>query len=140
MEKPNWGDTLTVGNKAMDMEHQLQIGLIQAVEDAIRGGQDRETASKLLGQLYEYTNAHFLAENLLMRLHAYPDYQAHADEHDRLVISLEALRKTFDSGENDLTLSSIDTLRSWLAGHIQGLDRRLSDYVSEHGIPIARRG
>ncbi len=139
MEKPDWGQSLMVGNKSMDLEHRLQIGLIHALDEAIRAGQDREEVAKILSQLYEYTNAHFLAENLLMRLHAYPDYQAHADEHDRLVGSLESLRRTFDSGETGLTLDSIEALRNWLGVHIQGMDRRLSSYVAENGIPVSRR-
>jgi hemerythrin-like metal-binding protein len=139
MEKPDWGQSLMIGNTSMDLEHRLQIGLIHALEDALRAGQSREEVAKILGQLYEYTNAHFLAENLLMRLHAYPDYAGHAAEHDRLVDGLEALRKTFDSGETSMTLESLESLRSWLSVHIQGMDRRLSTYVAENGIPVVRR-
>ena len=139
MEKPDWGQSLMIGNTSMDLEHRLQIGLIHALDEAIRAGQDRAEVAKILAQLYEYTNAHFLAENLLMRLHAYPDYQSHADEHDRLVGSLEGLRRTFESGETTMTLESIEALRSWLAVHIQGMDRRLSSYVAENGIPVVRR-
>ena len=139
MEKPDWGQSLLIGNTSMDLEQRLQIGLIHALDEAIRSGQPRDEVSKILTQLYEYTNAHFLAENLLMRLHSYPEYQAHADEHDRLVGSLEALRREFDSGELSMTLESIESLRAWLAVHIQGLDRRLSTYVAENGIPVVRR-
>lgn len=139
MEKPDWGQSLMIGNTSMDLEHRLQIGLIHALEDALRAGQSREEVAKILAQLYEYTNAHFLAENLLMRLHAYPDYAGHADEHDRLVGGLEALRKTFDSGETSMTLESLESLRSWLSVHIQGMDQRLSSYVAENGIPVVRR-
>ncbi len=74
-----------------------------------------------------------------MRLHAYPEYGAHTEEHDRLVGSLDSLRRTFDSGETALTLESIESLRSWLAVHIQGMDLRLSTYVAENGIPVIRR-
>jgi hemerythrin-like metal-binding protein len=139
MEKPDWGQSLMIGNTSMDLEHRLQIGLIHALDEALRAGQPREEVAKILTQLYEYTNAHFLAENLLMRLHAYPEYGAHSDEHDRLVVSLDALRRTFDSGETAMTLESIESLRGWLAVHIQGMDRRLSSYVAENGIPVVRR-
>jgi hemerythrin-like metal-binding protein len=139
MEKPDWGQSLLIGNTSMDLEHRLQIGLIHALDEALRAGQPNAEVAKILAQLYEYTNAHFLAENLLMRLHAYPDYAAHADEHDRLVGSLESLRRTFAAGETSMTLESIESLRSWLAVHIQGMDQRLSTYVAENGIPVVRR-
>jgi hemerythrin len=139
MEKPDWGQSLMIGNTSMDLEHRLQIELIDALDEAIRAGQTRAEVAEILAQLYEYTNAHFLAENLLMRLHAYPEYPSHADEHDRLVAGLEGLRRTFDSGETSMTLESIESLRSWLAVHIQGMDWRLSSYVAENGIPVVRR-
>ena len=74
MEKPDWGQSLMIGNTSMDLEHRLQMGLIHALEEALRAGQPRDETTKILSQLYEYTNAHFLAENLLMRLYAYPEY------------------------------------------------------------------
>jgi hemerythrin-like metal-binding protein len=139
MEKQSERQDFTIGNKTMDLEHHLQIGLIDALEDSVRGGKARTEITAILSQLYEFTNGHFLAENLLMRLHGYPEYQEHANEHDALSEILEGLRRKFEPGGPSLTPEAIDTFRGNLTAHILGMDQRLSEYVAEHGIPAMRR-
>ena len=139
MEKPNWDASLTVGNKAMDMEHRIQVSLIQALEGAVRAGETDGRLGQIVTQLYDYTSAHFLAENLLMRLHAYPEYEAHSADHDRLVALLEELVRAVEAGEPMVSLETMGSLRSWLVTHIQGMDQRLSSFVAEQSAPALRR-
>lgn len=42
----------------------------------------------LMDQLEIFANAHFLAEQHLMRLHAYPGFESHEVEHDRLIAEI----------------------------------------------------
>jgi len=139
MEKPDWDASLAVGNKAMDMEHRIQVSLVQAMEEAIRSSDRDGHLRQVVTQLYDYTSAHFLAENLLMRLQAYPEYEAHSADHDRFVALLEELVRTVEEGEPRLSLETTGSLRSWLSVHIQGMDRRLSSFVAERATPALRR-
>lgn len=139
MEKPNWAASLTVGNEAMDMEHRIQVSLIQAMEEAVRAGETDGRTQKIVTQLYDFTSAHFLAENLLMRLHAYPEYEAHSADHDRLIALLDRLVRAVEAGETSVSLESMESLRSWLSLHIGGMDQRLSTFVAGQAAPSLRR-
>ena len=77
----------------MEAEHRVQLELLQGLQEALAGGgEDRTESAARLKQLLEYSEAHFLSEQLLMRLHAYPAYEEHVQEHDRLIGTLRTLR------------------------------------------------
>ncbi len=68
-----------------------------------------------------------------MRLHAYPHYAAHLQEHDRCVERLQEVQQRYQTGEVALTRQAAESLRVWLRGHIQGADRALGDYLRAQG-------
>jgi hemerythrin len=74
-----------------------------------------------------------MAEQLLMRLHAYPHYEEHLAEHDRLVEKMQALQQAQAAGHMDLTLDAADALAEWLLRHTQGSDRKLGSFLLEQG-------
>jgi hemerythrin len=61
---------LDLGIKTMDDEHRLQLALVGELAAAIREGREAGTTREVLARLQDYTEAHFLAEQLMMRLHA----------------------------------------------------------------------
>ena len=68
-----------------------------------------------------------------MRLHAYPDYDAHGLEHDGFEERLQAFRRLCGRGNDGAVLREIGRLRAWLAGHIGASDARLHDHLAGHG-------
>jgi hemerythrin len=128
MTQQNWGGDLGVGVDEIDAEHELQIGLVRALEAQLGPG-PREEAGKLLEQLLDYTRVHFLAEELMMRLRAYPGYGEHEAEHGKLLEQLEEIRKAFGSGQVLPTKELVTALRHWLAEHVQTYDRGLALYL-----------
>ena len=72
--------SLITGNHQMDAEHALQLGLLRELLDSLEAG-DRPAALEVFERLEAFAGAHGLAEELLMRLHSYPRYVAHAAEH-----------------------------------------------------------
>ena len=81
---------LITGNREMDEEHGLQLQLLRELLQNLESD-DVPAARELFERIDHFTNAHFLAEELLMRLHAYPDYEAHLAEHGQFVEELTAL-------------------------------------------------
>lgn len=132
MEKPSWSEGLEIGVAAIDAEHRLLVDLVKALEDALALGAPRERAGEVLEQLLDYTRGHFLAESLLMRLHAYPDYQAHVQEHDRLLEHLEQASRSFRGGFS-LSLELVSALQQWLSEHIRTTDKSFAAYLAASG-------
>jgi hemerythrin len=121
---------VSVGYDDIDSEHQVQIGLMDALEQAVREGRVGERIDELLERLLDYSRVHFLSEQLLMRHRAYPGYEDHVQDHDRMVASLEELRQAYGEGRTDYGLEIMRTLRADLIAHIRGRDHGLGRYLS----------
>ena len=118
----------------MDDEHRTQVRMITAFRDAVRGGEATGAVERRLAELADFTKMHFNSEQMLMRLHAYPHYQAHADEHTNMVDHVEAMRDTYLAGAADESAELADALAGWLVGHIQRTDRALAKYLADIGV------
>jgi len=127
-------DDFGIGCPAMDSEHQVQIGLVTAMGQALEQGCDKAVVDGILEQLSSYTNAHCMAEQLLMRLYAYPHYEAHLQEHDRLAEQILDLQRKYQAGEIQMTLAVIHSLADWLLGHIKGTDEAFGSYLNNHDL------
>jgi hemerythrin-like metal-binding protein len=131
MELREWADGLDVGVEAIDSEHRLQIDLLGALESALREGRAQEAAGEILQKLLDYTNVHFLAEDLMMRLYAYPAYGPHALEHGRLAEQLAEASRVFGGGDHAVTLELIAALKHWLVSHIRGMDQPFAAWLKK---------
>ncbi|MBK8907534.1 MAG: hemerythrin family protein [Rhodospirillales bacterium] len=121
---------LAVGYEEMDGEHRVQVGLLQALRDAVLQDRPAADVDEILETLLEYSKVHFTSEQLLMRLHAYPGYQAHLAEHDDAVEKVEHLREAVRAGRTALTIEVLDGITHWLVEHIRRTDRALGFFVN----------
>jgi hemerythrin-like metal-binding protein len=124
-------ESVEVGFESIDQEHRFQIGLIDAMQDAVRQGGDGREVAEILENLLEFSKAHFLAEQLLMRLHAYPAYEAHVQDHDRMTEVMLGLKDAFREGRVEFSVSVMDSLRGDLIAHIRGKDRHLGEFLAK---------
>ena len=133
MGEEGWDRDLTLGVPEMDVEHGLQIGLVNALEDAVASGRERELGDGILEHLLDFTRVHFLAEELMMRLEGFPAFEAHIEEHDDLVRQLESIRAVYAAGDRPVTLEAVHALRSWLAVHVRTYDRAFANFLAARG-------
>jgi len=132
MTQQSWSGELGVGVDEIDAEHELQIGLVRALEGRL-GRAPREEAARLLEQLLDYSRVHFAAEELMMRLHAYPGHGEHEAEHGKLLEQLEEIRKAWGAAQVQPTKELVTALRHWLAEHVQTFDRGLALHLRNLG-------
>jgi hemerythrin len=111
----------------MDPEHRIQTGLIKALGDAVANGSPPADIGEILDQLTDYSEAHFMSEELLMRLDSYDGYEEHVAEHARLMDELDELNTRLDAGDLGALEEQARALQSELLAHIGSFDRR---YVS----------
>ena len=118
--------TPTQAAKTIDREHQIQIRLLQALAKGLDQG---EEVSDLVDRLCEFSRAHFLSEELLMRLYAYPDYDDHVLDHERMVDWLEEIR----TRQGDLAgrRHAVQELTAIFLRHIGSRDKRLHEFLEE---------
>lgn len=140
MSSERLDDDAREGIETMEREHALETRMVRELQSALAAS-DRAAADTLFDRLEELTEAHFLAEQLIMRLHAYPAYAAHQEEHDRLIGELRDLRASLDAAEPTDPVGAVARLERWLHAHMQSEDAALADFLRQGPTdPLASRG
>lgn len=113
----------------METEHSVQFGLIRALQQAVEERQDSQTVVAVLERLIDYSEAHFLSEELLMRLASYDEYEEHAENHRQLLDSLRTTLQQFQTtGRLDLIEQVSKSSMAFLLRHIQTRDVRFANW------------
>lgn len=134
MSTSEMNEDLRTGVDEMDREHALELQIVRSIQTALAGG-DRSELPQLLEQLEDFTNAHFLAEQLLMRLHSYPGFEAHQREHDDLMEELKGLVQKLLADDSTDSARTAENLERWLITHIQSEDQALAEYLKSRDNP-----
>jgi hemerythrin-like metal-binding protein len=117
----------------VEAEHRVQLDLVRALREALEKGEDLSSTSALLRQVLDYSDAHFLSEQLLMRLYAYPAYEDHVQEHDRLIEELRTTAGSWERGEGEAAGNLLRRVEEWLLVHMTTTDKVLEAYLADHG-------
>jgi hemerythrin len=129
-----WKEEYCVGIGIIDSQHKHLVELLNAVYDASKVGKGREVLGKALEDLITYTTVHFATEEDYMKLHAYPDYEAHHAEHCALTEKVQAFWTQWQGRKVALTADVLTFLRDWLTNHILGADRKYGQFLASHGM------
>lgn len=127
---------LNVGVPSMDEEHLTQLRLLNDLKTAVRAEADDSLIYSLLHELVETTDLHFISEQLAMKLHAYEAFEAHMQEHQRLLREVQILKHNLATGTPADKANLIESWRAWLIVHIQTADKAFGEYLNERGIAL----
>ena len=114
------------GSRTVDDEHGVQLGLLDAALSAFDPG-GTGNAAELMDQLYIYTQAHFMSEQLLLRLAARANYDAHIEDHELLMKELDETRILMGRGDHAGARDRLRSHHSHLLDHIRSWDRSIKD-------------
>jgi len=120
-----------IGEKSIDTEHDLQMQLLDSLSASLQKGGDFSPARYILEQFIEFSDMHFLSEQLVMRLQSYPDYERHLEAHTELMKKVREIRDSVFCGENAPSLQLVQELRDWLLNHIASEDVAFGEFLRE---------
>ena len=126
-----WNDIYSVGITAMDDDHKQLIKLLNQFQIAYEYATGDEFERKALTELVEYTKHHFSREEVLMQKYAYPDIEAHKEEHRKMVAQVDAFTQDYELIGHKALGAIVDFLRDWLINHINGTDKEYGRYIQE---------
>jgi len=130
-----WSQRLSVGVAEFDKEHQILIGLINELFDAMRQGSGRQAVEHVLDGLLEYAGTHFAHEERMMREHGYPDINAHLAEHEALTRKATEIRASIVGHVSSAdAMKTMNFITKWLTTHIQGSDVLYGRFFNAAGI------
>lgn len=124
-------EPIKVGDRTIDAAHDLQLQLLDSLSQALAKGGDFAPTRHILEQFIEFSDMHFLSEQLIMRLNAYPAYEGHLEEHTRLMKKVRQIRESIVHGENISSLQLLLELRDWLLHHIATDDAAFGEFLSK---------
>ncbi|MGA2299388.1 MAG: hemerythrin family protein [Candidatus Acidiferrum sp.] len=120
-----------IGEKSIDTEHDLQMQMLDSLSEALQKGGDFSPSRYILEQFIEFSDMHFLSEQLVMRLHSYPGYETHLEAHTRLMKKVRKIRESVFRGENAPSLELVEELRDWLLNHVASEDVAFGEFLRE---------
>lgn len=116
-------------NDDTDREHQVQLELLQKLCLALEAGAQATTVHQILSDLIDYSEAHFMSEELLMRMKSYDDYEDHQDNHNHILEVLRDMAVQNIAGQGALLNHKAREMQGFISQHIATRDKRLADHV-----------
>jgi hemerythrin len=132
-------DDNAIRKATMEAEHRVQFELIGALHDAVNRRLDGTAVETVLERLIDYSEAHFLSEELLMRLASYDDFEAHAEQHRQLLESLRQAQDKFRATGQHALLDNVPaSTLDFMRRHIEMNDARFADWHADVASPEPR--
>jgi len=112
-----------------EAEHRVQVELLQALCDAVEKNSPPSVIGDIFQQLVDYSKAHFLSEELLMRQMSYDDYEDHVSDHVRMLDALDEIAAAQASGKSVLVAGQAESILKFIKQHIATRDQRFADFL-----------
>lgn len=125
-----WNDKLMLGVDAMDDEHKILVGKINALVaqmEAQYTKKDKGSLTSAFKDLAQYTTEHFAHEEKFMASIGYPQLNSHKKIHEKLLAQVGRYGAQIADGTLD-DQKLISFLRNWLISHIMGVDMQYAEH------------
>ncbi|RME35168.1 MAG: hemerythrin-like metal-binding protein [Gammaproteobacteria bacterium] len=127
-----WKPEYSVGVPDVDHEHQELIREINQLHGQLEEN-DRGSVAEALGQIYNLVAAHFALEERVMQMNDYPGYEAHKEDHERLLDEIADLMDEAEMGGEYDPEELSRRLDAWFGKHFSTFDARLHGRLRGHG-------
>lgn len=126
-----WDESLSVGVRAIDLQHKELINRINDLLISMKSGLDKKEILQALDYLETYVVKHFNEEEFIQRRYNYPKYNEQHMQHEEFKNQLLDLRKELESMGLITTLAILTEQKvcSWWHNHIIKEDKDLGDYL-----------
>ena len=129
-----WNNTLSVGVRQIDEQHQQLIQLINDLNSAMKSGKGKDVLAQTLKGLADYTVNHFKVEEDYFDRFSYPDRFIHKRAHSEFVAKVDGFKASLENGQLALSVQVMTFLSQWLLQHIQGADKKYSTFFAAQGL------
>lgn len=129
-----WKEGYQTGIAKIDAQHRKLVDYLNELYDAMKAGKGKDALEHTFKGLLDYTRTHFAAEEGLMKLYRYPDYEAHRDVHAKLAVHVQKLYQQFQAGTIGSPIQITNFLKDWLNKHIMGTDQKYVPHLKSKGL------
>ncbi len=126
-----WTDKYSVGVPSVDEQHQRLIELMNELDEVIQKGRHFDEVVSVVDGLVGYTKKHFRDEERYMAEIGYPGIEEHKVSHTQLINEVNSFTKELDHRDPEVMDRLLVFLKSWLIGHIIGIDKKYGAYAKK---------
>lgn len=126
-----WTEKMSVGIDTIDADHQKLLALVNELHSVVRKKESPDIVARVLRDLIAYTDYHFEAEEQLLRLIRYPDFERHKEIHGALRDKVAELEVRYRDAPHKAGVKMFDFLSDWLMRHILGEDMKYKALLLE---------
>lgn len=131
MSEIEWKPAYSVGNEAIDHDHQ---GLFDLVRELAEADMTDGLLNSILVRLGDYAVGHFSREETLMKKIDYPGLEEHIKQHQAFVEWIRTVKKTYNRAPESPFIVGDHVnnfLQYWLVQHIMQEDMKYRDFLIE---------
>jgi hemerythrin-like metal-binding protein len=129
-----WDDSYSVGVKALDIQHQRIVRLINVLIEAGAAEVNSELVSDTLTEMTQYAEDHFRIEEGLLASHDYPQLDEHREEHLEFRQRIAELALETMEGRPTVALELLAFLRELWHGHVLETDMLYKRFLNQRGV------
>ncbi|MBT3232548.1 MAG: hemerythrin family protein [Calditrichaeota bacterium] len=124
-----WKEEYSVGIELFDNQHKKMFGFLNDLNNALAEDEEKKVLAAILLGLIAYAKDHFKDEEINLKKYNYPEYDEHKKEHEDLTKEVLKFVEEFKSGNLDITMDVIYFLISWIVDHIEGSDKKYTQFL-----------
>ena len=129
-----WNQTYSVNVINFDKQHQKLFEIINEFYDNLVIQSNDQLILKLVSGMRNYVQIHFHSEEEMMKLHSYPEFESHKQQHDSFIKKVKELEDRLGQGVTVISYEITSFLKDWIKNHILNTDKKYSDFFNKLGV------
>lgn len=129
-----WHPRYRTGIAVIDEQHEEIFLTLARLKAAVAMQGEGEDIGELLAFFERLTQCHFKTEEDFLRLHGFPDFEAHQAEHRKAEASLREIRERYAERPEALATLIVTFVSGWLAHHISEGDFEYVAFLKRRGV------
>ncbi len=126
-----WKDKWNIGVPEIDAEHRYLIALVSNLIEKFNSNNLEENLPKAFVHLMNYADKHFKNEESLMSAVAYPLLNEQKQQHELLEDETSELAEKFLSGEQSISIETLNFLKKWVIEHVLKEDKKIGVFLAK---------
>ena len=118
----------------LNEQHKALFNTLDALYKAMEDKSDKKALAKVIDELIAYSIYHSQTEENLLEKYNYPELSIQKEQHKFFIEKVEKFRAEFENHSFMLYFDMAMFFKSWIANHIEGLDRKYAKFLNDNGI------
>jgi hemerythrin len=129
MAQIEWREEYSIGNASVDKEHEELIEQINLLYEQLSLPLDTVAIESMLADIQADISTHFALEELLMQEAGFAEFEAHKEDHEKLLDQIHDLIFHFSEDPENGSKMLLNRLSDWFSHHFKGFDARLHNQL-----------